>query len=76
MMHVWRRLTGCCPRCGQRLNGHQAASERVLEINNRATRLTEALGRSPFAQNCNKCSRIVFEGESGFVQRYLLVDIL
>jgi len=76
MKYVWRRLTGRCPRCGQRLNGYQAASARILEINTRATRLTEALGRSPLAQNCNKCSRIVFEGESGFVQRYLLVDIL
>jgi hypothetical protein len=76
MRYVWRRLTGRCTKCGQRLNGHQATSERVLEINSRATHLVEALGRSPFAQNCSKCSRIVFEGEPGFVQRYLLVDIL
>jgi hypothetical protein len=76
MRYVWRKLKGRCPRCGQRLNGHQAASEGILEINSRATHLTEVLGRSPLAQNCSECNRLVFEGEPGFVQRNLLVDIL
>ncbi len=76
MRYIWRKLTGRCPRCGQRLNGHQAAGDSVLEINSRATHLTEVLERSPLTQNCSECGRIVFEGEPGFVQRYLLVDIL
>ena len=76
MRYVWKLFKGRCPRCGQRLEGHQPAGERVDEINGRVTRLAEALGRSPLAQNCDKCSRLVFEGEPGFVQRYLLVDIV
>jgi hypothetical protein len=76
MAYMWRMLTGRCTRCGQRLNGHRDSSEVIMEINSRVSRLTEELGRSPLAQNCHRCNRIVFEGESGFVQRYLLVDIV
>ncbi|MFH1370703.1 MAG: hypothetical protein ABII09_05400 [Planctomycetota bacterium] len=76
MRYIWRRVLGRCPRCGQRLNGYKTTSERVCEINSRASRLTGELGRTPLAQNCSQCNRLIFEGESGFVQRYLLVDIL
>jgi len=76
MRYVWRILTRRCTRCGQRLNGHRPASEAISEVNNRVSRLTETLGRSPFAQNCHKCNRMVFEGEPGFTQRYLLSDIV
>jgi len=41
-----------------------------------ANRLTAELGRRPLAQTCPRCHQIVFEGEPGFVQRYLLVDIV
>jgi hypothetical protein len=47
-----------------------------MEINIRANRLADELGRMPLAQNCSRCNSIVFEGEAGFVQRYLLVDIV
>ena len=63
-------------RCGQPLNGHRSAGEVVSEINDMAGRMAALFGRSPQAQNCRKCNRLVFEGEPGFVQRYLLVDIL
>jgi hypothetical protein len=76
MKYVWRSLTGRCTRCGQRLNGHRPSDEVLEEINYRVSRLAGELGRTPRAQNCNKCSRIVFEGEPGFVKRYLLVDIV
>ncbi|MGA2071363.1 MAG: hypothetical protein ABSG97_08425 [Sedimentisphaerales bacterium] len=76
MRYVWRRLTGRCTKCGQLLNGHQTASQRVVDLNARAGRITEILGRLPRAQNCGRCNHIVFEGEQGFVQRYLLVDIV
>ncbi len=76
MKYLWRRLTKRCTCCGQQLNGHQTINDRIIEINRRAIRLTEELGRIPRAQNCKKCNRLVFEGEPGFVQRYLLVDIL
>ncbi len=76
MRYVWRRLTGRCTRCGQPINGHRPASEVVSGVNDRANRLAKEFGRSPRAQNCRKCNRLVFEGEPGFVQRYLLVDIL
>ncbi len=76
MRYIWRRVRGRCPRCGQRLNGYKTAGERICDINNRASRLTEMLGRTPQAQNCSLCGRLVFEEEPGFVQRYLLVDIL
>ncbi|MBN2020348.1 MAG: hypothetical protein JW749_08990 [Sedimentisphaerales bacterium] len=65
-----------CTCCGQALNGQRSSGEVISEINSRASRLIEELGRYPRAQNCNKCNRIVFEGEPGFVQRYLLVDII
>ena len=76
MIYIWRKLTGRCTKCGQWLNGHQTASQRVIDLNARANCITEMLGRPPSAQNCDKCGHIVFEGEQGFVQRYLLVDIL
>ncbi|MGA2091909.1 MAG: hypothetical protein ABSH16_00685 [Sedimentisphaerales bacterium] len=76
MRFVWRVLTGRCTRCGQQLNGHRESSEVLNEINGRVGRLAEELGRSPLAQNCHKCNRLVFEGEPGFTQRYLLVDIV
>ena len=76
MRFVWRVLTKRCTCCGQRLNGHRDSSEVTSEINSRVDRLAEDLGRSPRAQNCNKCNRLVFEGEPGFAQRYLLVDIV
>jgi hypothetical protein len=76
MRHVWRRLTGRCTRCGQPLNGHRPAGELIMEVNTRASRLAEELGRTPLAQNCDKCNHLVFEGEPGFVHRYLLVDIV
>ena len=76
MRHIWRRVTGRCPQCGQRLNGYQTTGDRILEINSRASRLADELGRTPLAQNCSRCNSLVFEGEAGFVQRYLLVDIV
>ena len=76
MTYVWRMLTGRCTRCGQPLNGHRNASIVITEINSRMSRLAGELGRNPRAQNCHKCNRLVFEGEPGFVQRYLLVDIV
>lgn len=69
-------MTGRCPQCGQRPNGYHDNNDRIEEINTRVTQLAEELGRSPLAQNCHKCNRIVFEGEPGFIQRYLLVDIV
>jgi hypothetical protein len=76
MRYVWRKLTGRCTKCGQWLNGHQTAGQRVVDLNNRAGRIAEELGRPPQAQNCVKCNHIVFEGEQGFINRGLLVDIV
>ena len=76
MKYVWRILMGRCTCCGQPLNGHRPSREVLAEINDRASRMADELGRSPRAQNCHKCNHLVFEGEPGFVQRYLLVDII
>ncbi len=76
MVYVWRRLRRRCTSCGQTLNTRGSPSQRVSQINDRASRLTEELGRRPLAQTCPQCHQIVFEGEPGFVQRYLLVDIV
>jgi hypothetical protein len=76
MKYIWRKLRGRCTKCGQWLNGHQTASQRVVDLNTRASRITETLGRPPRAQNCGTCNHLVFEGEQGFVQRCLLVDIV
>jgi transposase len=76
MRNTVNRLLGRCPCCGQRLNGAYSPAQRIVQINNRVERLTAVLGRRPFAQNCEQCSKIVFETERGFVKRYLLVDIV
>jgi len=75
MKYVWRRLTGRCTVCGQKLNSKRAITERISEINDRANRLAKPLGRWPQVQNCTKCHKIVFESESGFVQSLLLIDM-
>jgi len=75
MNYIWRRLTGRCVSCGQKLNSKQIISDRMSEINQRAARLTKTLGRRPQVQTCRKCQQIVFESEPGFVQSYLLIDL-
>lgn len=75
MKYLWRRLTGRCASCGQKLNSKQTAEKRLLEINNKAAQLAGALGRQPQTQGCNDCHRIILEGEPEFVQRYLLIDM-
>jgi len=76
MVYMWRRLRRRCTLCGQMLNSGENPSQRVSQINDRASRRTEELGRRPLAQSCPRCHQIVFEGEPGFVERYLLVDIV
>jgi hypothetical protein len=76
MRYLWRRLTKRCISCGQKLNSKQTAAERLAEINNKSIRLTEQLGKPPQVQNCKKCNRIIFEGEQGFVQSLLLIDMV
>ncbi len=75
-MVLLSQLRGRCSCCGQKLNGNRSASERVSDLNRRAEHLTVILGRRPLAQNCQECQKIIFETECGFVQRYLLVDIV
>ncbi len=75
MKHLWRLLTGRCTSCGQKLKSKQTMIERLEEINNKGSRLAKRLGRMPQVQSCKNCHRIVFEGEPGFVQSYLLIDM-
>ena len=75
MKHLWRLLTGRCTSCGQKLKSKQTVTERVSEINNKAGLLATSFGRRPQVQSCEKCDRIVFEGEQGFVQSLLLIDL-
>jgi hypothetical protein len=75
MRSLWRWLTKRCASCGQRLDSEKAIREQVSEINDRASRLAKSLGRWPQVQSCKRCHKIVFEGESGFVQSLLLIDI-
>ncbi len=75
MKHYWRRLTGRCTSCGQKLNSKKTLSTRIEEINNKGTRLASKLGRTPQARSCKKCNRIVFEGDPGFDPSYLLIDM-
>ena len=76
MRYLWRKLTGRCTKCGQRLEGHQSEHQRVEDLNTRAETISETLGRPPRAQNCVQCNHIIFEGEHGFIRRCLLVDIV
>ena len=73
---LYRKLTNHCVQCGQKLNSSHPTMVQVSRINERVSNLTKTLGRAPMVQNCNRCQRIIFEGESGFAQRGLLVDIL
>jgi len=75
MKYLWRRLTGRCISCGKKLKSKQTEEEAVLEINNNAARLTKSLRRWPQTQNCKKCHRLVLEGQLGFVQSLLLIDM-
>lgn len=75
MKYLWCWLTKRCTLCGQKLGSKQTAAERLAEINDRGTRLAERLGYPPRVQNCKKCNRIIFEGEQGFVQSFLLIDM-
>jgi len=76
MVRLWRRLRGCCELCGQQIEDDSGAVLRVSQINRRANRLTLALGRTPLAQTCPQCHQIIFEDEPGFVERYLLLDVV
>ena len=75
MKHLWRLLTGRCTSCGQKLKSKQTGTERVSEINNKADLLAASFGRRPQVRSCEKCHRIVFEEELGFVQSLLLIDM-
>jgi len=76
MRYFWRNLTGRCACCGQKLELKQTSTERLAQINRRARRLAKTLGRWPQVQSCRRCHKLVFEGELGFVPRYLLIDLL
>ena len=75
MKHLWRLFTGRCTSCGQKLRSKQTMIERLKEINNKGSRLAKQLERMPQVQSCKKCHRIIFEGELGFVQSLLLIDM-
>ena len=75
MKHLLKRLNRRCTSCGQKLKSKHTKIERLEEINNRGSLLAKRLGRTPQVQSCKNCHRIVFEGEAGFVQSYLLVDM-
>ncbi|MCK4753426.1 MAG: hypothetical protein KAS75_08260 [Planctomycetes bacterium] len=75
MKYLWWRLTQRCTLCGQKPNRKQTTEERLLEVNKRSSRLAKQLGHMPQTSNCEKCHMIVFEGEAGFVQSYLLADM-
>ncbi len=76
MKLLYRKLNNRCVRCGQKLNSSHPTMVQVSRINERFSNLTKTLGRAPMVQNCGGCQRIIFEGESGFVQRCLLIDIV
>jgi len=75
MKYLWRRLSGRCTCCGQKLNPEQTMRERVSEINKNAMRLANSLGRWPQIQSCAKCNRMILEGQSGFGQSLLLIHM-
>ncbi|UCC22134.1 MAG: hypothetical protein JSW23_10085 [Planctomycetota bacterium] len=75
MKYFWRRITGRCTSCGQKLNTKKTLTTRIVEINDKSSRLASQLGRTPQTQSCKTCHRIIFEGQPGFVHRYLLIDM-
>ena len=75
MRSLYQRVTGRCRCCGQKLKSDQPTYQRLHEINERANRMSELLGRKPQVQSCRDCQQIVFEGEKGFEPTYLLIDV-
>jgi hypothetical protein len=75
MKYLWRRLTDRCIHCGQKISSERTTKERLAQINYRADRMAASLGRWPQSQPCKHCQKIVLEGQSGFVQRFLLIDM-
>ncbi len=73
---LYRKLINRCVQCGQKLNSSHPTMLQVSRINERFSNLTKTLGRAPMVQNCSRCQQIIIEGESGFVQRGLLIDIV
>jgi len=76
MKYLCRFLTWRCTSCGQKLKLKQTTAERLIELNDRAERLAASLERKPQTQSCTKCHKVVFETEPGFVQTYLLIDMV
>jgi hypothetical protein len=68
-------MSGRCGECGQKLHATRRIERRLLRINHKAERLSKSLGRRPRVQTCRKCNRIVLEGQAGFVDNYLLIDM-
>ncbi len=68
-------ITGRCSVCGQRLKNSTSLEKRVLKINKRCVKAEKKLGRAPFVQSCRKCNKLIIEGETGFVDRYLIIDL-
>lgn len=75
MKSLYRRVTGRCSCCGQKLKPNQKTYERLSQINQRANRISQFLGRKPKVQSCRECKQILFEGERGFEPTYLLIDV-
>lgn len=75
MRHLWRQLGGRCIQCGQKLRSDRTVPDRLSQINNKADRLAKSLGRRPQVQTCSRCEQLVLEGETGFVESYLLIDM-
>ena len=75
MKYLWRCLTQRCTSCGQKLKSKQTITERIAKLNTKSTRLTKRLGRKPQTQNCRQCQKMLFEGESGFMQNCLLLEM-
>jgi len=75
MKYFWRRLTGRCTCCGQKLDSEQTIQKRLSEINKRAVKLAKTLGRWPEIQTCPKCDKMILEGQAGFGESLLLIHM-
>jgi uncharacterized protein with PIN domain len=73
---IWQKLTNKCPKCSQNLRSKDSPEKKVHQIETRIERRIASLGRQPRVQSCRECGQIVFEGERGFEESFLLVDYL
>ncbi len=69
-----KKTTSRCKSCGRSTRSQKPTASWIKKINARYEKAAEKLGRPPAVQNCTKCNHLLFEGERGFAEEYVVVS--